>query len=195
MLYNDIMIGELNPNLSFQTFYVSKEISKCPLISEIVQVSKKFKTIDILKEIVDISVSLKYGKRVLINTKNIDFSEIKAEDFLEIIDYDPLKKVLLVIGLKEPRIETPVHWLIHHARNEVNAIIQIDDVKLVGQLEKKIPLIEKEYPIGTLEQTKEILRMLRNSKKILIKNQSAIFVGNSMKDAEDLVLNACEELK
>ena len=195
MSYNDIMIGETFPNLSFQTFFVSKEISKCPLISEIVQVSKKFKTIDILKEIVDISVSLRYGKRVLINAKKIDFSEIKAEDFLEIIDYDPFKKVLLVIGIKEPRIDTPNHWLIHHARNEVNAIIQIDDVKLVGQLEKKIPLTEIEYPIGTLEQTKEILRMLRNSKKILIKNQSAIFVGNSMKDAEYLVLNACEELK
>lgn len=195
MLYNDIMIGETYPNLSFQTFYVSKEISKCPLISEIIRVSKKFKTVGLSEDIIDISVSLRYGKRMLINAKNIDFSKIKAEDFLEIIDYDPFKKVLLLIGPKEPRIETPVHWLIHHARNEVNAIIQIDDAQLVGQLEKKLPITEKEYPIGSLDQIKEILRKLRDSKKVVIKNQGAIFVGNSMKDAEDLVIRACEELK
>lgn len=189
------MIGENYPNLSFQTFFVSKEISKCPLISEIISISEKFKTIDLLENINDISVSIKYGKRILINVRNIDFSELKAEDFLEIIDYDPFKKVLMAIGLKEPRIETPVHWLIHHARNEVNAIIQIDDIQLVEQLEKKIPRIEKEYPTGSLEQIKEILKILNISKKILINNQNAIFVGSNMKDAEDLVLNTYEEMK
>ena len=138
---------------------------------------------------------MRYGKRILINAKNIDFMKIKAEDFLEIVDYDPFKKLLLVIGSKEPRIETPIHWLIHHARNEVNAIIQINDGKLVGQLEKKIPRIEKEYPMGTLEQIKEILKILNNSNKVLIKNQSAIFIGYNMKDTEDLVLSTCEEMK
>ena len=189
------MIGVIYPNLSFQTFFVSKEISKCPLIPEIISVSERFKTIDLLEDIIDISVSLRYGKRILINVKNIDFRKIKAEDFLEIIDYDPFKKVLMVIGFKEPRIETPVHWLIHHARNEVNAIIQIDDVQLVGQLEKKIPRTEKDYPMGSLDQIKEILRLLSNNKKILINNQSAIFIGSNMKDAEDLVLSTCEEMK
>jgi len=189
------MIGETYPNLYFQTFYVSKEISKCPLISEIIKVSKKFKAINLLKEVINISVSLRYGKRILINAKNIDFSKINAEDFLEIIDYDPFKKVLLVIGNKEPRIDTPNHWFIHHARHEVNAIIQIDDAQLVKKLEKKLPGTENEYPTGTLEQTKEILKILRDSKKMLIKNQSAIFVGNNMKDAEDLVVSTFEELK
>jgi hypothetical protein len=189
------MIGGSYPNLSFQTFFVSKEISKCPLISEIISLSERFKAIDLLKNIIDISISLRYGKRILINAKNSDFWKIKDEDFLEIIDYDPFKKVLMAIGLKEPRIETPVHWLIHHARNEVNAIIQIDDVQLVGQLEKKIPLIERDYPMGTLDQIKEILRLLSNSKKILINNQSAIFIGSNMKDAEDLVLCTYEEMK
>lgn len=150
---------------------------------------------DSLKDTIDISVSLRYGKRILMTAKNIDFRKIKDEDFLEIIDYDPFKKVLMAIGLKEPRIETPIHWLIHHARNEVNAIIQIDDMQLVGQLEKKTPIPEKDYPMGSLEQIKEILRLLSNSKKILINNQSAIFIGSNMKDVEDLLLSTYEEMK
>lgn len=189
------MIRQTFPNYSFQTFYVSKETCNCPLISEIVKVSKKLKTIDLLKDIFEISISMKYGKRILINAKDSDFSEIKADDFLEIVDYDPLKKVLLVMGLKEPRIDTPIHWLIHHARDEVKAIIQIDSEQLVGQFEKKLPITEKEYPIGTLEQAKGILRKLRDSKKVVIKNQGLIFVGTSMKDVEDSVVKTCEELK
>ena len=189
------MIGQSYPNFIFQTFYVSKEICKCPLISEIVTLNKRFKTMGLLKEFLEYSISLKYGKRMLINAKDIDFSEIKADDFLEIVDYDPLKRILLVIGPKQPRIITPVHWLIHHARDEVRAIIQIDNSNLFEKLEKKFPITEKEYPVGTLEQAKEILLKLRDSKKVAIKNQGVIFVGKSMKDVEDSVKETYEDLK
>ena len=99
------------------------------------------------------------------------------------------------MGTKEPRIETPIHWLIHHARDEVNAVIQINDVKLIEQLGGKIPVTEKEYPTGTLEQIKEILKSLRNSKRIIVKNQGILFVGSSIKEVEDDTLRTFKELK
>jgi len=183
------------PNFKFQTFYVSKEESNCPLISEIFKTSKKFSELDFLKEIDQIIFSLRYIKRVLINADNSNFKDIKQEDFLEIVDYDPLKKVILLIGPKEPRIETPIHWLIHNSRMEVNAVIQINDKKMAERLEKKQPTTEKDYPAGTLEQAKEILRILRNSKIVVIKNQGVLFVGKNTKDAEDLVVKTFGELK
>lgn len=189
------MIEQNYPNFSFQTFYVSKEICRCPLISEYSRLNKRLENLGLLKDISEFSVSLKYGKRMIINAKNSDLSETKPEDFLEIIDYDPLKKVLLLMGAKQPRIETSVHWIIHHAREEVKAIIQIDSKKLVGHLGNSIPVTDKEYPVGTLDQAKEILSKLRISKKVIIKNQGFIFVGNSMKDAEDLMVKTFEELK
>ncbi len=195
MVFKDIMIRQTFPNYNFQKFFVSKETCNCPLIYEIVKVNKKLKTIDLLKDIFEISISMKYGKRILIYAKDSDFSEIKADDFLEIVDYDPLKKVLLVIGPKEPRNETPVHWLIHHARDEVKAIIQINNKQLIGKFGKKLPITEKEYPNGTLDQAKEILIKLRDSKKVVIKNQGLIFVGSSVKDIEDLITKTFEELK
>ena len=190
-----MMTNQVYPNYGFQTFYVSREICKCPLIPEIIKVNKKLKTIELLKDISEISVSMKYGNRMLINVKNSNFFEINTEDFLEIIDYDPFKKILLVMGSKEPRIETPVHWIIHHARDEVKAIIQINDNHIARKLETIIPKTEVEYPNGTLEQAKEILLKLRDSKKVVIKNHGVIFVGNGLKVVEDLVKNACEELK
>jgi ribulose-5-phosphate 4-epimerase/fuculose-1-phosphate aldolase len=179
---------------SFQTFYVSKEESNCPLISEVVRIGKRLKEFEMVENVDKTIMSLRYGKRVLINANDTDFGDIKQKDFLEIVDYDPIKKVLLTMGSKAPCIETPVHWLIHHARNEVNVVIQLYDIEGKKSV-KNIPTTEKEYPNGTLEQAKEVLKCLRNSKIVVIKNQGVMFVGSSVKEVEDLLFKTLEELK
>ena len=181
------------PNLKFQTFYSSKEVSGCPLISEVIRIGKKFDELNLYENIEETLISFRYGKRLLINSIGSNIIDIKKEDFLEIVDYDPIKKIILAIGPKEPRIETPIHWLICHAKNEINAIIQINNRSFAEKFEKKLPTTEKEHPSGTLEQAKEILGCLRESNKIDIKNQGLIFVGNSSKEVEELVLNTLEE--
>ncbi len=183
------------PNLNFQTFYVSKEESNCPLISIVVKFCKKFKDLNMLDNVIEIVISLRYGKRILITTDISDFQNLMKEDFLEIVDYDPVKKILLIIGPKAPRIETPVHWFIHHARDEINVVTQMNDKNIGKRLGKKIPVTEKEYPSGTIEQTKEILKKLRDSKIVLIKNQGVLFVGGNIKEVEEIILKTYEELK
>jgi ribulose-5-phosphate 4-epimerase/fuculose-1-phosphate aldolase len=189
------MIENKIPNFKFQTFYASREVSNCPLISDIIRVIKRFEKVDLLIENIEISISMKYGKRVLINAKNIDFNKLNTDDFLEIVDYDPLKKVILLMGPKEPKIETPIHWLIHHAREEVKAIIQIDNEKFIEHINKKLPITDGTYQKGSLEQAKEILFKLRKSKVVVIKNQGLIFVGESMIDVEDSVIKTFEGIK
>ena len=179
---------------SFQTFYISKEESNCPLISEIIRIGKKLKEYEMIENSDKTIMSLSYGKRLLINANNTNFVELKQKDFLEIIDYDPVKNVLLTMGPNEPCIDTSVHWLIHHSRNEVNAIIQVYDIR-AGKLVKKVPITDKEHPTGTLEQAKEVLRCLRDSKIVIIKNQGIVFVGNSVKEVEELLLKTLGELK
>ena len=189
------MIGGTFSNIQFKTFYVSKEVSACPLISEIIRIGKKFDEIKLYDNIWETIISLRYGKRILINSEARNIGKIKQEDFIEIIDYDPIKNIALSIGPKQPRVETPIHWLIHHARHEINAIIQINNSKLAERFEKKLPNTKKDYPIGTLDQAKDILGNLQNSKKISIKNQGLIFVGNNLKEVENLVLKTLEEMK
>ena len=176
------MTGENLSSILFRTFYVSKEKSNSPLIAHAIRVEKKLNE----HNFNDIITRQRYGKRVLINSFNDKKGEIK-DNFLEIVDYDPIKKVLLAMGPKEPRIETPLHWLIHHARSEVNTVVQINDKELSEKL-KKIPKTEKDYSVVTLEQIKEVLKHLRDSKKVIIKNQGVIFVGNDINEVEKLIL-------
>jgi ribulose-5-phosphate 4-epimerase/fuculose-1-phosphate aldolase len=177
---------------NYQTFYLSKEESSSPFIQEIAKIGKKpvFS-----KNTTEVTISMRNGKRLLINAKNSDIKEIKQDDFLEIVDYDPLKNFLLLMGPKEPRSETPIHWIIHNAREDVNATIQITSNKIAEKLTGEIPSTEKEYPPNTLDQIKAILKCLRDSKKVIIKNQGVLFVGRSLKETEELVLETLEKLK
>jgi len=174
-------------NLNFQTFYTSKEESNCPLITEIIRVGKKIEKQGLSKDISSLIVSLRYGKRMIINTDYEDISRIKRGEILEIVDYDPVKKILLTIGPNQPKAETPVHWMIHHARNEINAVIQLNGEKITEKLKNKIPSTNQEQTPGSFEMIKEVLKTLRDSKNVLIKNQGVLFVGESIKDVEEQV--------
>ena len=178
----------LGKNITFQHFYISKEESNCPLITEIVRFGKKIEKQRLSKDITSLTISLRYGRRIIINGSYNDIGAIKRGEILETVDYDPVKKILLTIGPTEPKIETPLHWMIHHARNEVNIVVQLNGEKIVEKLNGKIPSTEKEQMPGSFESIKEVLKVLRYSKSVLIKNQGVLFVGGSVKDAEEQVL-------
>jgi hypothetical protein len=176
-------------NLSFQSFYVSKEYSNCPLIPDLIGFIKKIDGIN------DLSISHKYGKRVLINSKNIDFKKIGKNNFLELVDYDPFKKILIVMGCEETCTESPLHWFIHHSRDDINAILLVKDIKYFGKKVNKIPIIDNKYPIWSIEQIKEVLGALRNSKLVIIKDVGVLFAGNSLKEIEKQFSKYGEDLK
>ena len=185
----------MNSNLSFKTFYASKEESNCPFIVKALEIGKEFEKKDLPINSTDIIISFKYGKRVLINAENTDLKYLKRKDFLEIIDYDPLKKVMFLMGSKIPRIDSSVHWLIHHAREEVNAVIQINDEKITEKLENKLPVTEKKYPDGTIEYAKEILKLLRDSKNIIISGKGLLLVEGNIDRLKKNMLKTLEESK
>lgn len=178
-----------------QTFYLSKEQINSPFIREIIDTAKKLKKSISSKDSTEITISMRNGKRLLINAKNSDIKELKNNDFLEIVDYDPLKNFILLIGPKEPKSETPIHWIIHNAREDVNATIQINSTKISEKLIGKMPSTEKEYPPNTLDHIKSVLKCLRESKKVIIKNQGILFVGRSLKETEQSVLETLGNLK
>ena len=182
LLYSGLMI---RGNLNFQTFYTSKEESNCPLITEIIRIGKKIEKHSVLKDVESFIVSLRYGRRMIINSNYKEIGRIRRGEILEIVDYNPVKKILLTIGPVQPKTETPLHWMIHHARNEVNAVIQLNGEKIIEKLNGKIPSTEKEQLPGSFESIKEVLKVLRDSKSVLIKNQGVLFVGENIKDVEE----------
>ena len=171
--------------LGFQTFYTSREDSNSPLLPEIIKTGKNLKKLGVES---DTTISLRYGRRVLINAENTSLEKIGRSDLIEIVDYDPVKNVLLAIGPKESKIDSSTHWMIHHARNEINAVVQINDSSLAEKLSNSIPTTDKEYPIGSLEFIKEVLKTLKDGEKIVIRNRGVLFTGSSIKEVENMVL-------
>ena len=174
----------INQNDPFepQTFFVSRQPSMSPLTAEMKQFGKKLVQLKLHKDN-KIIISTDYGNRVLITKDNINADEIQQDDITEIVDYDPIKKITMAIGKKDPNINTPVHWIIHRARTDVHAVVQIINTDLIEKYQKKLP-ITKEKPPATLESAKEILKNIRENKTILIPNQGLLFVGFNLKEIE-----------
>lgn len=166
---------------SFETFYASKEESNCPLIPSVIESGKE---IEKQKKDLDIIISVRYGGRMLTNTASENFEDITRKEFLEIVDYDPVKKVLLTIGKETPQKETPIHWMIQHARNDIHIIVQIKSLDNFDKYD--FPTIEKSDNV--LETVKNILRKLRDDNIIKIKKHGLIFTGKSLESVKDEVL-------
>jgi len=186
------MAKEKPMHIPFQTFFISREVSKCPLILDIIKIGQKIKVLG-LEENTDSTISLSYGKRILINASGVNLIKITYQDIIEVVDYDPVKNVVLAIGKQNPVIETPVHWIIHHAREDVNAIIQFNGEKIVKKYSENIPITKTEYPSGTIDLAKEVLKTLKESKKIVIRNIGCLFVGVSLQEVENLIFTGDEE--
>jgi hypothetical protein len=183
------------PDTIFQTFHISKEKTNCPLIPELIRISKKLKEKKILSDDSSLIISFRYGKRILINGNVEDYSKMRQDELFEVADYDPVKNVLMIIGPGEPRLETPVHYMIHHARKEVNAIIQINNSEFYKKIKQKYPIAEDNYAVGSLEYIKEVLKKLHYSKIIILKNQGILIIGETYKKVEESAYKLIEEIK
>lgn len=176
----------MRKNLSitpFQTFFVSKEESACPLIPEIMRFGKSLDKLN-LETDDEVSISAAYGKRILINRSDVQLNELQQEDILELVDYDPIRNILLTIGKYEPCLDAPVHWVIQNARHDVHAVVLVKSKSISEKICKKIPITEHEAPPGTIEYAKEALKTLQKGKQIQIKNNGVLLVGTDLKEIE-----------
>jgi hypothetical protein len=182
------------PSPVLQTLFVSRETSNCPLISEMIKLGQRLEELGLADKETGI-VSLDYGRRLLINAKNIDIKKMNQHDVVEIVDYDPLKNIMMVIGAKDPCLETSVHWIIQKARHDINALLQINSVALFEKLKETLPTTEKETKPASLDRAKEILKVLRDGKTVLIKNEGIIFAGFNIKEIQDALFKYLGEQK
>ncbi len=162
-----------------EVVYLSKEVVKNPLIHDMVEAGK------VLKEKKYVTgtygnMSIRYGKRIIITATHSDLGNLGEEDFVEVVDYNPVTNIAMVIGVKEPSMETPMHWLIY-SRNDINAIIH------THKIFDGVETTEEEKPEGSLELAMQALKTLRNRKLINLKNHGSVAVGRSIKEAMEVL--------
>jgi hypothetical protein len=182
-------------DLTLQVFYVSKEETSCPLIIEIIKIARNLKEKEVLNDDNSATISMKYGKRILITSNVKDFTNIQRKEMIEVVDYNPLSNNILLIGQADPKIETPLHWMIHQARNEVNLVVQVNDKKFVKSIKDKDMVSTEKVPMHGIEFIKQSLKQLRNKSKILIKDIGVIYVGKKINDVTSLIIKDFEGVK
>jgi hypothetical protein len=170
----------------FQTFFVARELSASPLVAELIRFDKKLNDLKLVTDTC-IVFSADYGNRLLITGNNVDVSRMNHEDIVEVVDYDPLKQIALVIGKQEPSSLIPVHWIIHKARDDVHAVVVFMNKYLCERFADALPVTEHEAPVGSLELAKELLQTLRQGKCIVMKNLGLLMIGFNLREIEDQI--------
>ncbi len=163
-----------------KTIFLSKEEVKNPLTKEIKEAGRIVKEKGLVEGNFG-NISVRYGKRIIITASGADLGNLSNEDFVEVVDYNGVTDIALAIGLKNPSIETPMHWFIYR-KPEVNAIIH------THKIFEDAPTTEKDAPAGSIELAIEALKALRFANLINLKNHGSVAVGIDLK-------KALEELK
>ena len=158
-----------------RTLFLSREEVRNPLVDEIKRAGKIVKEKGLVEGTYG-NISVRYGKRIVITAANSDLGKLSNDDIVEVVDYNPATDVAMVIGLKEPSTETPMHWLIYR-RDDINAIIHVHATF------EEAPTSEKYAKEGTLELAMEAIKALKNSKIANLMGHGSIAVGINMEEA------------
>ena len=166
-----------------QTFFVSQEKTHCPLAGTIIEFGKKLGESDEID--VELGcVSVGFGKRVVITGIGADFRELSLDDIVEIVDFDPIKRVMVVIGKIHPCSVAGLHWMIHHAREDIHAVCSLRWVNTVDACVDKVPVVEKPRSNSPFDQVKDVLRLLGEVKMLLYADDILLVVGVNLEEVE-----------
>ena len=179
---------DINVNKYFKTFFLSHETSSCPFIPQVVSFVKKTESL-LEHENLEIIVSSRYGKRVLTNLKFNNFKLITPDDFIEMVDYNPITRILMVIGDQTPGYDAPLHWMILHAKKEISIVVKIKTDEINEKFLRDTPMVETKNNEDILELTKKILFKLRNTSNLLIKNMGILLTGKTINEVEKTIMD------
>jgi hypothetical protein len=177
---------------SLQLFTLSKEQSACPIIPELIHLGMTLYQLKPLTDTIQLTMSTCYGKRVIINSDDTPINRLSCSDFIEIVDYDPVRNILLFIGPKSPHDITPLHWIIHHAKPEIVSLVILHDE--TNSLQVSRTLCQTISNGKTLVDTaKTILRALQKKPIIVIENKGVLITGDSPERIKETIYQCLEK--
>jgi methanogenic corrinoid protein MtbC1 len=114
---------------------------------------------------------------------------MKPEDFIEIVDYNPVKKIFLSIGPNNPDFNMTFHWLVQNARKEINILVQLKSNLLINKIINNNFKNEKQIKENSIEIVKDILIKLRKNNSIYLENYGIFVIGTVAGDLHDIGKN------
>ncbi len=181
-LFEDITKPELldnffKPNLQF--IPSAKQLK--PRAKEIIMAFEKFRDTLNIKEIQ--SISIRTGSGFMINTAAFDNQNFMQDNVLEIIDFDPVRNNLMVIGNEPPASDATIHWFIYRGLPWINGVINVNNSEIVECFQNsqysRVNLVGKMFNTNL---ALEILRLAKTSEIIILEGQSVLVVGKTLSD-------------
>ncbi len=190
--------GKIRFNISF----VSDQVRSDAKIEELKEWSERFQRNGLTPEFEGNytgNLSFRSKKGFVITASGLKSKENLSNDcFVYVKNYDEKNNTIYVEGRKKPSSEAVMHYLIYKTCKEVNAVFHGHNDAIIMNAEKLgFPVTEREHEPGTIALAKEALRVLGDSKLIVLKSHGFISLGRTMKEAGELALatlKRCKEL-
>lgn len=191
--YSVISVEQLLKRVKFKTIFISDEFPGDKEIEELKYWCNQFhkNNLTLPKEGASTgNLSCRTEDGFIITASTLKTKENLSNDsFVRVVNYDLYKNTIYAEGTREPSCESIMHFLIYNTRGDINAIFHGHDLSILKNAQKlKLPVTEDEATPGTMELANEVLSVLGNNNFIVIKNGGFISLGETMKEAGELVL-------
>ncbi len=184
----------------FQTVFASDEAPSVPKMVELKAWSGQFEKYGLTPEVEgnytgNLSFRLKGG--FVITASGLKNKENLTDDcFVYVKSYNAKTNTFVVEGKRKPSSESIMHHLIYENCEGINAVFHGHNDQIVADAEKlQLPVTKLEYKSGTIELAKELLKVITDNKMVVLKNHGFVALGNTMKEAGELVLATLKESK
>ncbi len=179
--------------IRFKTVFLSDKISFDAKINELKKWSKIFQKQGLTPEIQGNytgNLSFRLKKGFVITASGLKNKENLLDDcFVYIKNYDEKNNTFFLEGKMNPSSESIMHYLIYKNCNEINAVFHGHNDSILFNADKlELPVTKKEYSPGTLNLAKEVVKISKKSKLIVLKKHGFVSLGSTMEEAGELAL-------
>lgn len=135
------------------------------------------------------NLSVKAGKGMIITPTGKYMGDIIESDLVYVKGVNESAKLVMSIGTKQPSSEAIMHWLIYENFPKVGAVLHFHDETLLKN-HKKFIETERHYDYGTLELAHEVMKTLKKSDFIILKEHGALAIGKDIESCHKLLEKA-----
>lgn len=173
-----ILVNYCQPNIQF----ISRAKQLTPRSKEVVTVAVSLK--DDLKIKGNHSISTRTGNGFLINTGYFDSKDFSRDYIVEVIDFDPVRNNMMVIGNDPPAPDSAFQWFIYRGLPWINGVLNINNLDIIESFSTKdYPIVDMYKKISNTDLALNILKTAKSSNICILKNKSVLVVGITLKEA------------
>lgn len=183
--------------VKFRTEIIEKEVSQDPRIEELKYWCGEFYRSNLAPShksgtLGNLSFRLKDGEDAFIITgSGVGLSyELSDDAFTAVHSCDLTKGIVFTSGVKEPSMESMLHFAIYNRRKDVNAVFHGHSEDILSRAGKlMVPETKQKAPHGSVELVQSVLEILDDEFFLVMKDHGFISLGKTMKEAGELALS------